>query len=104
VGRAGARLEGTRVEYEAVDPHTVRLTARTPPGFLVVLDGFHPDWTAEDESGPVVVLRADGRIRALPTPGGDQRVTLRYTPHWRAPALALAAVGALVALGLVLKR
>ncbi len=103
-GRAGARLEGARVEYEAVDAHTVRLTARTPPGFLVVLDGDHPDWTAEDESGPVASLRADGRYRAVPTPGGDRRVTLRYAPRWRAPALALAAVGALVALGLALRR
>ena len=103
-GPAGDGVEGARVEYEAVDPHTVRLTARTPPGFLVVLDGHHPDWTAEDESGPVASLRADGRYRALPTPGGDRTVTLRYTPRWRAPALALAAVGALVALGLALRR
>ena len=104
---AGAWCGEARVDYEAVDPHTVRLTARTPPGFLVVLDGHHPDWTAEDGSGPIALLRANGRYRTVPTPGGDRSVTLRYTPRWRAPALALAALsaaGVLVALGLALRR
>ena len=92
------------VRYEPEDAHTVRISARTPPGFVVVLDGHHPDWTAEDESGPVPVLRAGERYRALPTPGGERHFTLRYRPRWRAPALALAAMGALAALVLARRR
>ena len=95
---------GAVVRYEPEDAHTVRISARTPPGFVVVLDGHHPDWTAEDESGPVPVLRAGERYRALPTPGGERHFTLRYRPRWRAPALALAAVGALAALVLAWRR
>ena len=93
------------VAYEEVEPHTVLLRATTPPGFLVVLDGHHPDWTAEDLSGgPVPLLRAGARYRAVPTPGGDRQFALRYHPRWRAPALTLAAIGALSALGLVVAR
>ena len=111
VGAAGkgappaAPLAGeASVDYEPVDAHTIRLAARTPPGAIVVLDGHHPDWVAEDQSGPVPVERAAGRYRALPTPGGDRLFTLRYRPRWRAPALALAVAGVLAALGLALRR
>jgi hypothetical protein len=93
-----------RVTYRLLDPHTVRLEARTPPGFLVVLDGHHPDWVAEDESGPVPVLRAQGRYRALPTPGGERHVTLRYRPRWRGSALALAALSGLAVMALLARR
>jgi hypothetical protein len=84
-----------RVRYELVDPHTVRVWASTPPGLIVVLDGYHPDWTAEDRSGPVPLLRADGRYRAIVTPGGERVFTLRYRPRWRMPALLLAGGGLL---------
>jgi hypothetical protein len=92
------------VVYEPVDPHTVVLTVSTPPGFVLILDGYHPDWTAEDASGPVPVLRAAGRYRAVPTAGGERQITLRYRPRWRTPAVSFAAFGALVALGLATWR
>jgi hypothetical protein len=95
---------GAEVSYRRLGPKTVRLEPRTPPGFPVVLDGHHPDWVAEDQSGPVPVLRARGRYRALPTPGGERHLTLRYRPRWRTPALALAALGALAVLALVVRR
>ena len=104
IGDPAGRGLSPRVDYEALDAHTVRVAARTPPGYVVVLDGYHPDWTAEEQSGPVPLLRADGRSRALPTPGGDRRFTLRYRPRWRAPALALCAIGALCVLVLALRR
>jgi hypothetical protein len=96
---SGTAMEA-RVRYEPVDAHTVRIHARTPPGLIVVLDGYHADWMAEDGTGPVPLLRANGRYRALPTPGGERVFTLRYRPRWRAPAVSLAVLGALV--GLVL--
>jgi len=83
-----------RVAYRPIDPHTVRLEAETPPGFIVVLDGHHPDWEAEDRSGPVSVKRALGRYRALATPGGARSFVLRYRPRWREPALVATLLGA----------
>jgi hypothetical protein len=90
----------TPVLYERIDPHTVRLTATTPPGYLVVLDGHHSAWRAQGAEGDLPLRRVHGRYGAVPTPGGPQVVTVRYAPAWRAPALFAAAVGALVALGL----
>jgi len=102
-GRAGTAAT-PRVVYERVDPHTVVLRATTPPGFLVALDGHHPDWRAEDRSGPVPLLAAFGRYQAVATRGGDTVVTLRYQPGWRAPSLLLSAAGALAVLVLALRR
>jgi hypothetical protein len=90
------------VDYDPVDAHTVVLRASTPPGFVLILDGHHPDWTAADASGPLPLLRAAGRYRAVPTPGGEHQITLRYRPRWRAPAVTLAAFGVFVAIGLAL--
>ena len=80
-GREAPRPRSGRGDRPAVgratspmDAHTVRVSAPTPPGFVVVLDGHHPDWTAEDRVGPVPVLRRLGRYRALPTPGGERRL------------------------------
>jgi hypothetical protein len=98
------RAAEARVGYERVDPHTVVLRGQTPPGFLVVLDGHHPDWKAEDRSGPIPIRVALGRYQAVPTGGGETVVTLRYRPAWRAPSLFLSAVGGLIALVLALRR
>ena len=71
------RTRRLQVAYESVDPHTVRVARRHSPGFLVVLDGYHPDWRAEDRSGPVPLRVAFGRYRAIPTAGGE---TVRHAP------------------------
>ncbi|MFN8091513.1 MAG: hypothetical protein U0599_04690 [Vicinamibacteria bacterium] len=94
--------EAPSVEYRLLGPHEVEVSATTPPGFVVVLDGAHPDWSAADDSGrPVPVLRADGRYRAIPTAGGSRRFTLSYRPPWRGPALAAFALGVGSAAGLL---
>ncbi len=94
---------GARVAYERLGPHTVRLKARTPPGFLVVLDGYHPDWTAEDRSGSVALQRGLGRYQILATPGGEREITLRYRPVWPRVAFILAALG-IVGLAVLVRR
>ncbi len=67
-----------RVDYERIDPHTVRIRSSTPSGYILVLDGYHPGWTATRGGAPVPLLRADDRAWALPTPGGDQVYVVRY--------------------------
>lgn len=86
------------VRYEPVDAHTVRITTRTPPGLVVVLDGHHPGWTVDDGTGPLPLLRANGRYRVIPTPGGERVFTMRFRPRWRTPALLVAAVGLLASI------
>jgi hypothetical protein len=92
--------DGARVVYERLNPHTVSLAVSSPPGFVVVLDGHHPDWAAEDRSGPIPVLPGVGRYQVVPTPGGEREITLRFRPRWRGPAFAVAAL-ALLGLGLL---
>lgn len=91
------------VRYERLGPHRVRLTASTPPGLLVVLDGHHPAWTAEDRSGPVDLLRVLGRYQALETPGGSRVYTLTYRPEWVFWSVVLLILG-LLGLGLLSRR
>jgi hypothetical protein len=95
----GARADAV-VAYERVDAHTVRLRATTPPGFLIVLDGYHRDWRAEASSGEVPLSSVHGRYWALPTPGGEQVVTVRFRPAWRPTALAGFGLGVLGVIGL----
>jgi hypothetical protein len=94
---------GAEVEHERLDPHTVRVTGSTPPGFIVVLDGHHPDWAAEDRSGFVPLLRCLGRYQAVATPGGPRELTLRFRPRWPRLAFGLAAL-ALVGLAVLARK
>jgi hypothetical protein len=92
------------VAYERPDPHTVRLRASAPPGFVIVLDGYDPAWHAEGPNGPLPVLRTHGRYWALPIPGGEQAIVVRYRPAWRGPGLAASLLGAAAAAALALRR
>ena len=101
----GASVAGSTgtVDYTRTDPHTVRVRAATPRGFVIVLDGYHSGWRAECDGREVPVLRAYGRYCALPTSGGEHVFTLRYAPTWRGPALVACSAGLLATLGLALR-
>jgi hypothetical protein len=89
------------VTMERPDPHTVRLTARGAPGFIVVLEGHHRAWRAAGPEGEVPLLVANERYWALPTPGGERTYVVRYRPAWVRPSVLLSAaagsVGVLLA-------
>ena len=97
------------VRYRRLDAHSVRVEAKTPPGLIVVLDGFDDGWTASEGEGAgetvVPLLEANDRFLAMPTSGGEHVYTLRFRPRWLRPALAGMGVGlaglALLALGCV---
>jgi hypothetical protein len=97
----GDRFDGQPlVSYQRLDAHTVRLDCATPPGFIVVLDGYNPGWRAQDGGGEVPLVRADGRYWALPTAGGSRTIDVRFRPSWRTPSLVLAAVALIAVAGL----
>ncbi len=93
-----------RVEYLALDAHTVELRADTPPGFVVVLDGYHPDWHALEGTRAVPVRRVLGRYRSIPTPGGARVFTMRFRPPWTVSALLASALGLLFTAFLATRR
>jgi hypothetical protein len=92
----------SRVAYQRLGPHVVRVDADTPPGWIVVVDSHHPDWRATSGAEAVPVSRANGRYRAVRTPGGARSFEFRFRPAWRAPALAVAALGLLASAAIAL--
>jgi hypothetical protein len=101
---AGTGSAPGAVEYESADPHVVRLRFSGPPGYIVVLDGYHEGWRAFGPEGEVPLLRANGRYRALRTSGGSRVYSLCFEPPWRLPALGLALFGSALAAGAILRR
>ena len=85
--RRGGRLRAHRPAHRAA-------AWSGPPGWLVVLEGYHRDWTAEVNGEPRALRRANGRYWAIEMTGGDATVTVRYRPAWRRMALAATALGA----------
>jgi hypothetical protein len=89
---APAGTTPARVQVERLDSHRLRLDAHTPPGYVVVMEGYDPAWTATS-AGPVV--RGNRRSLVLSTPGGHLQTELVYAPPWPTPALAAGALGLL---------
>jgi hypothetical protein len=73
-------------------------------GYLVTRDSFARDWVATVDGRGVRVLRANGKHRAVPVPGGGHEVVLRYRPRGLALGLAGTGLGALSAVLLGLRR
>jgi hypothetical protein len=92
------------VSYERLDPHTVRLSGTTPPGFIVVLDHYDASWRARDEGGEVPLRRAYGQYWALPTEGGSRTIVAHFQPAWRTPSFVLSGLGLVVAFVLAARR
>jgi hypothetical protein len=83
------------VSWRRLDPHRVRLGVSAPPGYVVVSEGFHADWSAVDAAGRArPIVRAGERYWAIPTLGGDEVLTARFAPSWRPFALAACGLGA----------
>jgi uncharacterized membrane protein YfhO len=79
----------------------MRIGSSAPPGYVVVVEGYHSGWVAEGGDGrPVPLLRANERYWALPVPAGESSFTVSYRPAWRRPAIGLASVGVLLGLGM----
>jgi hypothetical protein len=106
---AGASIEPRpdaqgSVLYERPDPHTLRIRSSGPAGYVVVVEGPHPDWQAESGGAPVRLLAANGRAWALPVPDGGAEFTVRYRPAWVRWGLGFAAGGLLLAVAMALWR
>jgi len=90
------------VAVDIAGPHDVRLRARTPPGYVVLLSGWDAGWQARAGDGAAIwVLRANDRYIALPTPGGERVFHLEYRPRWWPRSRALFALGAIATLAAV---
>ena len=61
-------------------PTTIRIAAAVPAGggYLVVLDSWDPNWSAEVDGESARLLEADGLFRAIHLAPGRHDVTMRY--------------------------
>ena len=88
------------VRLQRISPHALDIQVRSPPGWVVVTDGFHPAWKIR-ESGQIVALRRfEERYWIFPTPGGERRFQARFEPDWTKPSAGLVSAGLLVLAGL----
>jgi len=69
------------VRLERYQEEEVVLKVKTrKPSILILLDAFAPGWQATlDDGQPLTILRANGLVRAVRVPPGDQ--TLRFVFH-----------------------
>jgi hypothetical protein len=86
-------------------PTEVEIDVRTEaPGMLVLADGYHAAWTASVNGKQVPVRRANLAFRAVEVPAGDSQVRFVYRPIAIQAGMAVAALAALLAVFLVVRR
>jgi hypothetical protein len=96
----------SEVQFVRYAPDEVRLQVRTStPGFVVLTDQYYSGWTAEVDSAPAAMHRADYLFRAVFVDAGDHQVVFRYQSRAFRVGVIGAGVGlALLALGLLADR
>jgi hypothetical protein len=86
-------------EEVLVLPDALEATVVAPrPGLVVVLDPFHPGWSASVDGAPAPVGRADFAFQGVPVEAGRHRLRLVYRERLlpAGAAIALAALAALL--------
>jgi hypothetical protein len=81
----GVELSGDggpgRVRAVAQQPDSLSFEVESPaPGYLVVLEGYDPGWTARVDGEPARVVRANAAFRGVLVPAGRHRVAMTYRP------------------------
>ena len=85
-------------------PDQVRIEARlNQPGYLVLVDGYDPGWSATVDGKPAEVLRANLAFRAVELPAGSHLVVLSYWPRSLSLGLIISAIALLAGLGILLR-
>jgi len=74
------------------------------PGYVVVVEAFHPGWNATLDGAPAPVLRANLLFRAVAVPAGRHVVELVYRPRWVPLGVSLTALCSLALAGTGLAR
>jgi len=98
-----AEVAGTAtIEIDLPERIVVTVEAETP-AYLVLADTFDPGWTATVDGRPAHIAPAYAAFRAVYVDKGRRVVEFRYHPAGFTLGLALSAVGALAAVGLLIR-
>lgn len=94
-------LEGSSVAFERDEPELVRLRVHAPDEcYLILRDGWYPEWEARIDGGRTTIYPADAAFRAVRVPQGDHVVEFRYVPRSFRVGMWITIAGLLVLLGL----
>lgn len=102
-GAADGFLAATRVVSRRTNALDVEVEM-SHPGWLVVVEGYEPGWTARADGEPVPLLRANALFRAVPVPAGTHRVEMRYRPPGLRAGILLTAAAVVASLAAVAAR
>jgi hypothetical protein len=74
-------LPGSQVKFETDLPEHLTLNVSAPADcYLVLRDGWYPEWRAYLDGAETPVYPADAAFRAVKVPAGDHTVEFRYDP------------------------
>lgn len=98
-------LSAAKLSLDLETPTLVRLTIESDaPSYLIAALTRYPGWIATLDGAPAPLLDANTAFMGLDLPAGRHEVELRYDPTSLRDGLWLAALGASIAVGLVLLR
>ncbi len=98
-------LSAAKLSLDLETPTLVRLTIESDaPSYLIAVLTRYPGWLATLDGAPAPLLDANTAFMGLDLPAGRHEVELRYDPTSLRDGLWLAALGASIAVGLVLLR
>jgi hypothetical protein len=100
-GRAGEPAGTAKVVHYAPDRVVVDVEAPTP-AILVLTDQHYPGWEAEVDGTPTDILVTDYVFRGVPVNAGTHRVIFRFVSQSFRRGLWVAALGSMLALGVML--
>jgi hypothetical protein len=77
--------------------NAVAIRAALPAdGYLVLLDSYDPDWSADVDGNPAAIIRGNGLGRAVHVASGVHVVTFRYHPRRFYVGAAISSASALI--------
>jgi hypothetical protein len=97
---------GAEIVEDGTAVVAVRTTVGSPDGYLLLTDGYDPNWRVTVDGAEAPLLRADGMFRAVRLSSGAHTVRFEYWPRpfWIGLGISLAAAAAIVAACVVGRR
>jgi len=103
-GESGSEVRGS-VSLDSLGPGSYALQADCDAAaWLVLAEAWYPGWTVEVDGHPDELRRVDQLLQAVRLAPGRHEVRFRYRARFLVAGLAVAALAALVPLGILARR
>jgi hypothetical protein len=76
-------LSQSTAEITKYTANEVSVKARMEhPGFVILGDAYHPDWTARVDGRPATIFQTDYLLRSVFVPSGEHLIEFKFVPKW----------------------